>query len=135
MLLCTACGEPVEGAVAVRSASGESLRFEPVQCYDGDDYGYWGVHLRDDDGRSMDIFERDGVPFAQVYAPGRAAFEVPLSGCEDFSGRLKRKTVNGSAHVRGEFRFACFEEDGRELIGDVTFEDCGYLDDDSDDDD
>lgn len=131
-LLCSACEEPLSGSFEVRSATGDVFTFAPQQCVDGSEYGYWGVQLRDG-GRAMDIFERDDVPYALVYSPGQTAFELELESCGVFEGRLKRRSINGSGTSRGHFTLECVAEDGREIVGEMHFEDCGSPDDDDDD--
>ncbi len=117
----------------MRSATGDVFTFAPDKCVDGSEYGYWGVQLRDG-GRVMDIFERDDVPYALVYSPGQTAFELELESCGVFEGRLKRRSINGSGTSRGHFTLECVAADGREIVGEMRFEDCGSADDDDDDD-
>lgn len=133
LLLCSACSEPVSGALEVRNASGEAFNFEPEECFDGGEHGYWGVQFRDDKGRVVDIFKRDDVPHAIVYSPGRVAFEVELQACEVFEGRLERRAVNGSGTMKGNLILECDDGEGRQLAGDLVFKDCGVYDDGSDD--
>lgn len=132
LMFCGACEDPVRGAIDVRSAAGDAYTFTPTECLDGGELGYWGVQLRDEDGRVVDVFERADVPHAIVYAPGRVAFELNLESCEVFEGRLKRRSVNGHGTMRGNFSLECAGPAGQGLAGDVTFEDCGAGDDDDD---
>ena len=138
MLVCGGCEEPLQGNLEVSARAGESFRFAPKHCADGGELGYWGVHLRDDRGRAVDVFKRDDVPHATVYAPGRAAFELDLDACTLFEGKLTRRTVNGSGTMKGDLAFDCDDGAGHVLVGEVSFEDCGSFeehDDDDDDDD
>ena len=135
LMFCGACQEPVHGDMDVRSASGDAYTFTPTECFDGGELGYWGVQLRDDDGRVVDVFERADVPHAIVYAPGRVAFELNLESCEVFEGRLKRRVVNGSGTMRGEFTIECSGPAGQALAGEVSFEDCADGHDEQPDDD
>ena len=131
-LLCSACEEPVSGSFEVRNATGEAFTFRPSACADGGEFGYWGVQLRDG-SRFIDIFERGDVPYASVYSPGEAAFEIELDSCQVFEGRLSRRTVNKSGTVKGEFTLECVDAEGHEIIGSMNFQDCGDAEDDDDD--
>lgn len=135
LLLCSACSEPVSGTLEVRNASGDAFRFTPEECFDGGEHGYWGVQFRDEDGRVVDVFKRGEVPHAIVYSPGRVAFEVELSACEVFEGRLERRAVNGSGTMKGDLTLDCSDGEGRQLAGDLVFKDCGAYDDDDNDND
>ncbi len=132
LLLCGACSEPVSGNLEVRSASGEAFNFTPDECFDGGEHGYWGVQFRDDKGRVVDVFKRDDVPHAIVYSPGRVAFEVELGACDVFEGHLQRRAVNGRGTMKGDLTLECDDQHGRQLIGELVFNDCGAHDDDDD---
>ncbi len=130
VLLGTGCAEPVRGTLAVHARSGQAYDFEPDECLDGGEFGYWGVQLRDDDGRVVDVFKRDDVPHAIVYAPGRLGFELTLDQCTVFEGRMTRRTVNGHAEMGGDLTIDCLDSEGNALAGDVSFTDCDCEDDD-----
>ena len=132
--MASGCNEPVQGSLEIESAAGEAFSFRPDTCADGGELGYWGVQFRDGH-RAVDVFKRDDHPYALVYSPGQAAFELALDDCAVFEGELSRRSVNGSKTMRGELTLECTDAQGRTLAGDLRFEDCGNPDDNDDDDD
>jgi len=129
LVLCGGCDDSISGSIDVRNATGEAYTFRPGACVDGDEYHFWGVQLQDGP-RAVDIFERDDVPYAGIYSPGQAAFEIALDSCAVFKGELTRQTINGSAEMRGDFTFDCTDAEGHAMVGDVSFSQCGADDND-----
>ena len=129
-----ACGTTVDGELIIDTGEGRTIEYSPVRCADGQHFGYFGVELRDDDGRILEFFRDDDRPGLAFYAPGEAAFEVGPDECEQLGGEIHRDTVNGREHgmVRGNLALDCTAPNGWMMRGAVSFEQCQGPEDDED---
>lgn len=129
-MLAACADKPVQGSVDVQTRLGGAFRVAPLDCADGRDLGFWGVHLRDGNGRALDIYERGGTPYISLYAPGVGATTIASSSCDVFEGELERTEVWGRGTMEGVFTLDCRDSLGNGVVGELSFRDCGSYEDD-----
>ena len=146
LLGSTACGTKVEGELFIDPGSYRKIEYAPVDCVDGDHFGFFGVQLRDEEDRILEFFRNGDEPGLAFYAPGQAAFELGPADCTRLVGSLEREhnETTDEGRVDGRLEIDCEAPNGWTLDGRLSFqrcgdpeteEDCDEDDDDDDDDD
>lgn len=121
------CADPVNGELVLEHVDGRSLVYAPTQCHDGNQRGYFGTELRDEDDRILEFRRSGSEPTLSYYAPGIGAFEVDPSLCERFEGELMRRfnRVTDNGYTYGDLTVECESAGGWRIAGTVSFDDCG----------
>lgn len=135
-----ACGLHVEGALYIDTGSYRTIEYVPRDCADGDHFGFFGVQLRDDEGRILDFFRKGRAPGVAFYTPhgvGGEAFELGPADCEVLAGSLTRQhnRTTGVGRVEGDLDLDCEAPNGWTLQGTLAFERCADLESDEDEED
>lgn len=132
-----ACSDPVSGQVNLVTDRGVTLNFAPTECADGNDRGFFGVELTDDDHQVLDFFRREGAPVVLFFSPGVGAFELDEDDCEFLDGNLLRNfnSTTDNGKMQGSFEMVCTTPRGWHVEGSLSFENCRAPSDDDDCDD
>jgi len=144
LLGSTACWTKIDGELFIDPASYRKIEFVPISCVDGDDFGFFGVQIRDEEDRILDFFRNGDEPGLALYVPGKEAVELGPADCTTLVGSLDREldeTAN-EGRVDGSFEADCEAPNGWTLYGKLSFQRCDapedddydYGDDDDDDD-
>jgi hypothetical protein len=129
LLAVVGCGNDVEGEIRI----GKVDVFAPLDCINGDELGFDGIEMWDDEGR-LAHFVRFESDWALVFmTPDGIEFtRVDTVGCQQFDGALRGASWGTR---RGHVSVQCIADTGRSVEGSVRFRNCGCPDDDQWDDD
>lgn len=135
MLVLGGCLETAGGELRIESSRGERLVFSPSVCIDGDEFGFFGVELRDGDAAFGQFVGGERGPAFLFFARGWEAFRVTPEDCVRYDGEIERhaEEVTDWSRVHGEVTLNCETPRGQRLEGTLHFERCGPQEDEDDD--
>ena len=114
LLGSSACGQEVHGQLFIDTGSTRTFEYAPEHCADGDAFGYFGVRLRDDEDRLLELFRNGGEVGLAFYAPGSAAFELAPADCTGLRADLLRhhNETTDTSDVEGSLELDCEAPNG-----------------------
>jgi len=133
-----ACQSKLSGELAIDTGRHRDFAYVPEYCADGGYFGFFGVQLRDDGERVLELFrDDDGRPGLAFYAPHGAEFELGEGDCTTLDASLMRQYnhTTESARMEGWLEVDCAVPGGWTIAGELAFERCDYPEGESDDDD
>lgn len=124
-----------KGGLAVEYRD-QRLQFEPCSCNSGEELGYFGVELWQEetgDVLVLDHVATDGPRLA--FWPGGRDWDesfpvIPDDDCREFTGELKRTDdeIDKIAVMRGALELDCETAEGMRVRGRLEFDRCASLD-------
>jgi hypothetical protein len=131
LLAVGGCSDNVEGEIRI----GKVDVFAPFDCINGNELGFAGVEMWDEEGR-LAHFVRFGGDSALIFlTPDYVEYlRVDTQSCPRFDGALRGRSWGSR---RGHVSVHCIASTGRSVDGALQFRGCGSIDDDDgwDDDD
>ena len=117
-LVTTACLARTEGDLRL-----DRQKLDLTECRSGEIYGFVGVEFVSSNGAKVRVASTpSGAGQVFAFAPG-AMNGTDLGMCAKLVVERQSSTVDKVANVKGRATIDCNAK-GREVIGDVTFENC-----------